>query len=133
LNKEQQWRKRLFLPKSVAVVQGVYYTIFGLWSLLSISSFQALTGPKTDLWLVKTVGLLLLVSGLIFLAALMRHRIPLEIAALGIGTALVLASVDVVYVATNTISRIYLLDALAEIIILVGWILALDRHRASFL
>jgi hypothetical protein len=123
----------LFLPKSVPLVQGVYYVIFGLWSLLSISSFQALTGPKTDLWLVKTVGLLLVVSGLIFLAALLRRRLPFEVAALGAGTALVLASADIVYVAAGTIPWIYLLDALVEIIILAGWVMALGRYRSSFM
>jgi hypothetical protein len=34
----------------------------GLWPLVSIGTFQQVTGPKTDLWLVKTVGVLIAVS-----------------------------------------------------------------------
>ena len=124
------WRDSL--PKWVPLVQGIFYIFFGLWSVVSITSFQALTGPKTDLWLVKTVGLLLVVSGMVLLAARLRRRIPLEIAILGAGQALVLGVVDVVYVATCTISWIYLLDALAEGIILAGWAVSLSRFRSAF-
>src|SRR5437879_6174180 len=34
------------------LAQGLYFLLTGLWQLLSISSFQAVTGPKHDLWLV---------------------------------------------------------------------------------
>ena len=53
-----------------ALAQGLYYAFTGVWPLISMSSFLAVTGPKTDLWLVNTVGILVLCSGLvIFLAA----------------------------------------------------------------
>lgn len=43
---------------------GAFMLATGMWPLLSIKSFQAVTGPKEDLWLVKTVGCLLTVAGL---------------------------------------------------------------------
>jgi hypothetical protein len=42
----------------LAARQGVYYLLTGVWPLPSIGSFQRVTGPKTDLWLVRTVGVL---------------------------------------------------------------------------
>ncbi len=119
-------------PKRVALIQGVFYAVFGLWPLVNISTFQALTGPKADLWLVKIVGLLLAVDGLIMLAARLRRRMPLEIALLGAASALVLGAADVVYVLEGTICWIYLLDAVAEGSLLAGWIVALREHRYAF-
>ena len=40
---------------------GVLFLVYlatGLWPLFNIESFQQVTGPKTDLWLVRTVGVL---------------------------------------------------------------------------
>src|SRR5438270_11614006 len=42
------------------LVQGVYYLLTGVWPLVSIDTFQMVTGPKTDLWLVQTVGALII-------------------------------------------------------------------------
>lgn len=40
----------------VARVQGAYYTVSGVWPLVSLRSFEAVLGPKTDRWLVQTVA-----------------------------------------------------------------------------
>jgi hypothetical protein len=45
--------------EAVALTQGAYYLVSGAWSVVHIDSFQKVTGRKTDLWLVKSVGLLL--------------------------------------------------------------------------
>jgi hypothetical protein len=48
-------------------VQGAYYLATGIWPLVSVETFQWVTGPKTDHlpsgyeadhWLVMTVGVL---------------------------------------------------------------------------
>jgi len=45
------------------VAQGVYFLLTGIWPLLSMRTFEAVTGPKVDRWLVKTVGVLVAVIG----------------------------------------------------------------------
>lgn len=45
-------------------VQGVYTALTTLWGLVDIDSFMAVTAPKTDVWLVKTVSAVLLALGL---------------------------------------------------------------------
>ena len=41
----------------------------GIWPLLDIESFQDVTGSKTDLWLVRTVGVLVaVIDGVVLLA-----------------------------------------------------------------
>lgn len=95
--------------------QGLYYAATGAWPLVHMRSFLRVTGPKTDLWLVRTVGLLIVVIGATLVLAGLRRRASPELAVLAIGGALALAAVDCVHVAAGRISRIYLLDAALEI------------------
>jgi hypothetical protein len=110
---------------------GLYYLLSGVWPLLSITSFQLVTGPKTDIWLVKTIGLLLMVSGFVLALAAYRRRINLEIVVLAIGDALALILVELVYWSSGTISAIYLLDAVLEVLLIIGWILMWHRTKKS--
>ena len=41
-------------------VQGYYTLLTAISGLVDIDSFMALTGPKNDIWLVKTVSVVLL-------------------------------------------------------------------------
>jgi hypothetical protein len=98
--------------------QGAYYVASGIWPLLSIGSFQRVSGPKTDVWLVKTVATLIaVVGGTLTVSAVRRQDTP-EMALLSMGSAAGLLAIDVVYVAKRRISPIYLLDALAEALII---------------
>lgn len=45
---------------AIILTQATYTLLTGLWPLVHISSFLRVTGPKTDIWLVKTVGALLI-------------------------------------------------------------------------
>jgi hypothetical protein len=51
-----------------------------------------------------------------------RGRIRFEMAILGIGSALALIIIELVYVTTRVISPIYLLDSIILILVVVGWI-----------
>jgi hypothetical protein len=51
------------MENTIALVQGIYFFLTGVWPLISMRTFLRITGPKTDLWLVKTVGLILAVMG----------------------------------------------------------------------
>lgn len=106
----------------LAVTQGVYFLLTGLWPLFNIDTFQKVTGPKTDLWLVKTVGVLVAVMGAVLITGGLRQEEAfVEITVLGAGSAAGLATIDAVYVARRRISFVYLFDALAELVFLCGW------------
>ena len=111
-------------PRLIALVQGIYYLITGIWPLLHLPSFEAVSGPKTDKWLVRTVGVLITVIGAVLCLAAARQK-PLsepEIASLALGSAAGLTAIDVVYVAKGRIWPIYLLDALLEIGLIAAWL-----------
>jgi hypothetical protein len=105
---------------SVALIQGIYYGLTGLWPLISIRTFQQVTGPKTDLWLVKTIGVLIAVIGAALCLAGMRGDVSPPLVVLAVASAVGLAAVDVIYASKRVISPIYLMDALVEFV-LIGW------------
>lgn len=117
-----------------AAVQGAVYLTTGLWPVFHYKSFAAVTGPKTDVWLVRTVGLLLGVTGYALLEA-SRREPAREIRQTGAGFALALAAVDVVYASRGTIRKVYLADAALELAFAAGWLRSCFRatefHTAS--
>jgi hypothetical protein len=119
------------LASWMAMAQGLMYVITGVWPIISRRSFELVTGPKVDFWLVKTVGALITVIGGVLMLAGWRQRNSHEpeVAALAIGSAASLAGADVIFVSQQRIRKIYLLDALVEAGIIVGWILALSQRR----
>lgn len=104
-----------------ARVQGWYYVISGLWPIIDIDSFQVVTGPKTDLWLVRTVGVLVTVIGATLLFAARRRRLDAPVVLLAMGSALGLAGIDLVYALAGRIAPVYLFDAAAEIVLAGLW------------
>jgi hypothetical protein len=118
-------------------VQGTFYVVTGGWPLAHFASFEAVTGPKTDDWLVYTVGLLLMVIGAVLLAALRRPRIDGLVVALAAGTALALAGIEIVHVLDHVISPVYLVDAAIELLIVlllaIAWRRAIVRDRPHWL
>jgi hypothetical protein len=122
--------RRDAVPRSrVALAQGVYYLLTGVWPLASIRSFQAVTGPKTDLWLVKTVGVLVALIGGVLLVGGVRRRPTPEVELMGAGAAAGLAGIDTVYATKRRISAIYLLDAVLEALLVLAWALGRRRER----
>ena len=115
------------LDAAVATGQGLYYLVTGVWPIISMRSFEAVTGPKVDRWLVKTVGVLVGVIGGVLMLAGRRRRVPLEPTVLGTGSAAGLAAIDAIYATRGRISKVYLLDALAEIALIGAW--ALGKRR----
>jgi hypothetical protein len=59
-------------------------------------TFLTITGPKTDLWLVKTVGLLLAANGAVRIYAQRTSTVNLPVAFLAIGAAASLVTVELV-------------------------------------
>ena len=119
------------LPSSsVARTQGAFYLATGIWPLISLRSFEAVTGPKPEGWLVKTVGCLVSVIGGALLSSAQKARVTPEVRALAIGSAASLALIDIAYAAKRRIAPVYLLDAMAEVGLIAAWAVA-GRSRAA--
>jgi hypothetical protein len=105
---------RMGLLRATLGLQAAYFFLTGLWSVLAPGLFQKVTGPKTDIWLLKTVGVLVMAIAAAQASAARRHQASDEALTLGVGSALGLTGIDVVYVARGRISPVYLFDAAIE-------------------
>jgi hypothetical protein len=114
-------------------VQGVYYFVTGVWPLVSIRTFIAITGEKTDNWtgadidhwLVKTAGVLITAISAALLVGAYRRTQSIELAVLAMGAAAGLTAIDVFYTWRGVILPVYLLDAALEVPLIVAWLVAL--------
>lgn len=123
---------RTTYQRRAAALQTAYYVptaILPLIPYVGMRLFEWFTGPKVDRWLVKTVAALVGVIGIVIGRARSHERITPEIEILAVGSALSLATVDVVFVARRRISPIYLGDAAMNLIIVGLW-LAGRRSRS---
>jgi hypothetical protein len=102
------------IMRRTLLAQGAYLVASGLWPFVHLRSFVAVTGPKRDVWLVRTVGALALAIGVPLIHAALRDEPTRESELLADTSALAFAAVDVGYVAAGRIGPIYLCDAVVE-------------------
>jgi hypothetical protein len=105
---------------ALARAHGLFNVVGGLWPLLHMRSFEAVTGPKVDRWLVRTVAGLMVANGWVQMSIPASADGLAQARRIGMGTAAVLAGIDIAYATRGRISRVYLADAAMEI----GWLLA---------
>lgn len=110
------------------VLQGTYYVVTGVWSVVHRRSFEAVSGEKVDYWLVRTVGLLAAAIGATLAASAVREEHP-PAPALGLaaGAGVAFAAVDVVYSLRGRISPVYLADAVLHVG-LAAWLATASRR-----
>jgi hypothetical protein len=114
--------------KNVVYFQALYYFLTGIWPLIDIRTFMMVTGPKTDIWLVKMVGILTVAIALnLFYLLRTKHFILLAIS-----SALGYLLIDVYYSLNGTISLIYLADAFVQLILISTLLLLRRRTSSSF-
>jgi hypothetical protein len=97
-------------------LQGAYYVLTGAWPLIHLPSFEAVTGPKVDHWLVRTVGLLAAAIGITLLVGVRRQETrTAALGTLAVSSALAFAAIDFWYGLRGVISPIYLADGVIEL------------------
>ncbi len=112
-------------------IQAAIYVSTGVWPLINLASFEQVTGPKTDDWLVYTVGLLLAAIGVTLWLGARGERPNGAFVFLAAATAASLAVIDLTYALSGRISSIYLLDAAGEIVLLAAILAGALRLRSG--
>jgi hypothetical protein len=115
LSSSETWQRR------TVGLQAGYYIVTGLWPVVHLASFEAVTGPKVDDWLVHTIGLLATAIGAALAVAVVRRRTQsAEVVTLSAASAAAFAAIDLRYALPGRIPPIYLADAAVELAILIG-------------
>lgn len=109
------------LLKVLLLAQGVYSLLTALWGLIDIESFMAITGPKSDVWLVKTVSVLIIPISLCLLSYLITRSGFTQVAIVGITSAIGLGTIDFYYSLRDVISKVYLGDGFMQVLFLLMW------------
>jgi hypothetical protein len=122
--------------RALACAQSAVFVSTGIWPALHMRSFELVTGPKRDRWLVETMGLFIAAVGAALgTAGVSRARsVAPETIVLGAASAATLAACDVVFVAKGRIRAVYLLDAILESAFVAGWFavaVGASRRRRS--
>lgn len=113
-------------------VQGVYYLLTAVWPLVHIESFMMVTGPKRDIWLVKTVSILILSVAIALLYGACYPTDYRLIRLIAVSAALGLTVIDLWYTLQGVIKWVYLLDAVAEVLLIAGWCTRKIPHSKLF-
>jgi len=124
-------RERADWARRVAIVQGVWNVATGVWPILHLRSFEAVSGRKRDKWLVKTTGALVACIGL----ELLRSSRAKPARVLGLTTAASLAAIELFYARRGRISKLYFADAALELAAVGAWALSrwpMKAPRSTF-
>ena len=106
--------------RAVLRAQGTYYLGTGPTAIAFPRTFQAITGPKRDMWLAKTMGGLITVIGAALLEGTRATEPSNELKFLAAGSALVLGASDLIYGGQGRNTRVYYLDAAAQAALLAA-------------
>jgi hypothetical protein len=103
-------------------IQSIYMLLTGVWPLLDITTFIEVTGPKRDIWLVKTVGALLIpLSIALFYQLFTKERVTAIL--LGALSSIAFGAIDFKYALDDTISDVYLVDGVVQCMFLLSWLI----------
>ena len=119
-------RQKLY--KYALLVQGMYVLLTAVWALVDIQSFMVITGPKTDVWLVRTVAVLLICISLFFLLSSKKSEEP-RVTLTALVFSFGLAYIDFYYTLNNTIRWVYALDGIVESMFGLLWLYFLFSPR----
>jgi hypothetical protein len=106
--------------RKLAGIHAAYLIATGVWPAVHRRSFEALTGPKQDFWLVRTVGGLAAACGLTLATAAIRGRRSPELQTLACAQAIVFVAADI-YASANQ-SRLYLADVGVQAACVLAWL-----------
>ena len=113
----------------LAGAHAAYLVGTGLWPVVHRESFERVTGRKRDFWLVRLVGGLAAANGAALGVAVVRGRPSPETRALALGSALTFGLADAH--AARSYSRLYLGDALVQLVAVPAWLRPWERFPGA--
>ena len=100
------------------LAQGIYYLLRGLWPFFRPGAHAT----DEDVWLAQSGGLLTLVVGATLCLAAYRRKGSPEVILLAFGSALSLTVLELIFVFQERISKVYLLDAIIQVVLVASWV-----------
>ncbi len=92
-----------------------------------MDSFEAVTGPKVDEFLVRSIALILLLTSAVLFSQLRRKELEHSGVIMALGISLILGSVAIISAALGYIRAVYFLDGSMHVLFAIGWLSLLLR------
>ena len=109
--------------------QLLYYFLTAVWPLVHIESFLMVTGDKTDIWLVKTVSILLLPYCILLLYLTFNVKKDFIVVITVMFCCLGLLFVDLYYYFNDVIRWVYLIDGFFQFLFFIYWTFYMIREK----
>ena len=122
-------KKPYKITRITFLIQGIYTLLTALWGLIDIKSFMAVSGPKTDIWLVKTVSVALICIALSLLTNLKSESNLAPKITLALTSALGLCFIDFYYSLNGVIWKTYQVDGVIQILFIIIWTYIIFRLK----
>jgi hypothetical protein len=116
--------------RALVRAQASYYGLTGAWPIVHRRSFEAVSGPKTDYWLVRMVGALTAATAVTLAVGARGEDVSPETRVLALTSAASFAAVDGYYGARRRISKVYLIDLFLQGCLIV-LLLRLQRRQVA--
>jgi hypothetical protein len=118
--------------RQLALGHGLFWIATGLWPVFHMRSFETVTGPKRDHWLVRTVGLLLASMGAGLIAGARDDRgVPASSRLVASAASGAIVGIDLVYTAKRVLKPVYLIDALVHAEFVAAWLVSSSRRTCA--
>ncbi|MCW3076711.1 MAG: hypothetical protein JWO32_1320 [Bacteroidetes bacterium] len=102
--------------QKIYLLLGLYLSITGIWPIIHLNSFLFITGPKNDIWLLKTFSLLLIAVGITLILSSKYKNVPAPLIILPLLISSALLFADVYYPLIGKIRPVYLLDGIIQLL-----------------
>jgi hypothetical protein len=119
----------LLSRRALAGTHATYLALTGAWAVASRSSFERVTGRKQDFWLVRLVGGLALATGLSLGVSVVRGARTPEARVLAVASSAAFGAGDLY--AARGYSRIYVMDALLQLLFAHAWLVPWEPEGKS--
>ena len=113
------------------IAHASYLCIGGSWPLLHLPSFEAVTGPKVDDFLVRSVAGILLWTAVVLYTQVPKPRFAPSTGSLALGLSLVLGLVAVIGAASGSSRWVYFIDGAIHLGFALAWTWVLVRSKGS--
>ena len=109
------------LTRYLIIAHGLYLTIGGLWPLFYLQGFEAVTGPKVEDFLVRTIALILLLTAVVLFLQLRKPKAEQSAIAMAAGVSFILGLVGIITAAGGWIRPIYFADGAIHLLFAMSW------------
>ncbi len=118
--------KQLSLFEWVLGIQGTYYLITGLWPFLHLRSFETVTGPKDDIFLLHMTSALIIVIAGALLLSLRQEKTP-PVLFLAVFSPVAFMFIEILY--RSQINWTYFIDFAIQAVILAALVYSYVKSK----